>query len=253
MPPPANLYKYGNMTEPGRLREILLDNKVWFSVPSSFNDPFDCRPFIEVGKTRQERRKAEKVVEDLLKKNSSDLNRSDRITEAKKIIKGILANQEKLMNDYKGLLDLYGVFCLTSKNDNLLMWSHYAYSHTGYCLEFSTRPRDSVFAGAEPVTYCNLYPIVYFDSSANEGDWGEGALCTKSDDWKYEDEWRLFNRDPGHLDFSPQLLTRIILGCKMDKEHTEQIKEWISQRDHPMTIEKARMSLKEFKLDIGPM
>ncbi len=32
--------------------------------------------------------------------------------------------------------DTIGILCFTEKNDNLLMWSHYANSHKGFVLEF---------------------------------------------------------------------------------------------------------------------
>ena len=37
---------------------------------------------------------------------------------------------------YKGMCQLYRVYCLSEVCNSPLMWSHYAGSHTGICLEF---------------------------------------------------------------------------------------------------------------------
>ena len=82
------------------------------------------------------------------------------------------------------------------------MWSHYAQSHQGFCIGFS---KASLIA-EYPNNYVNeqmsskldpLVPVIYSASRA------EPALAkdeiaspevfhTKSLDWKYEQEWRLF-------------------------------------------------------------
>ncbi|WP_214826490.1 DUF2971 domain-containing protein [Chryseobacterium sp. ISL-6] len=32
----------------------------------------------------------------------------------------------------------FGIYSLTTKNSNLLMWSHYGNSHKGFCIGFNT-------------------------------------------------------------------------------------------------------------------
>lgn len=43
---------------------------------------------------------------------------------------------KKYKEDYNYLLDSIKVGCLTTKNDNTLMWSHYADKHRGICIEY---------------------------------------------------------------------------------------------------------------------
>lgn len=96
------------------------------------------------------------------------------------------------------------VLSLTSKYDNPLMWSHYANSHTGFCVGYS---KDDIFKVCD-----KLDRITYVDKpnkvnvSQFELNNIESLLFVKSDEWKYEDEWRaiytLKEADVSHLQYS---------------------------------------------------
>ena len=81
--------------------------------------------------------------------------------------------------------DELGVFCLTARPDNQLMWVNYARSHTGFVLGFRT---DVPFFQADGRT---LREVVYqshpplFDTTSEES-----ACFYKSQAWYYEEEWR---------------------------------------------------------------
>ena len=75
------------------------------------------------------------------------------------------------------------------------MWSHYANSHSGYCVGLD---RDILFdiceAQLSMVTYDNIFPEV--------GMFEEGPIAliklttTKSENWKYEEEIRMVKFTP---------------------------------------------------------
>lgn len=82
------------------------------------------------------------------------------------------------------------------KSDSLLMWSHYASNHTGFCLEYQlTDLTQHLFP-------MQLYPIHYtneiFDMNAstksrlNIYSMAILASISKHIDWQYEHEWRSF-------------------------------------------------------------
>jgi hypothetical protein len=48
---------------------------------------------------------------------------------------GIPINQPSLEEAKKAIKEL-GVVCLSEINNDILMWSHYADGHTGFCIEF---------------------------------------------------------------------------------------------------------------------
>jgi hypothetical protein len=244
---PPRLYKYGSLQNPDYLREVLLGSKIYCCSPLDFNDPFDCRPKIIVGKTRQEVEAAKKEIEGILLKRTS-LNRNSRRVEARRIVKQI---QEAigLTHEYNLLLGRTGVYCLSAKNDNLLMWAHYGDSHMGYCLEFSTESYYSIFSKAEPVRYQKQYPIVKL-FTADKVEWGKESLLTKSTDWKYEDEWRLTSAKPGHLDFPPEKLISVIFGCKISETNRNKILEWNITKNPPVILRQAIMHEDEFGIHI---
>lgn len=244
---PAKLYKYGSNNNLQYLREVLLDNKIYCSSPFDFNDPFDCRPKLIVGKTQKELRDAKKVIEGILRKRTN-LDRNSRRTEARRLIKKI-QKFDNLTDAYKSLLSRAGVYCLSEKKDNLLMWAHYGNGHKGYCLEFSTEPEGSLFSNAKEVKYKQDYPVVKM-FTADKIEWGEESFFIKSIDWKYEEEWRFTSKKTGHLDFPPETLIGIIFGCIIPDKDRQQILAWNRIRHPSVKIKKAILHEREFKIQV---
>ncbi len=76
---------------------------------------------------------------------------------------------------------------------NTLMWSHYADSHAGICIQYSLSPemqahkdRDG-FKCLRKVNYTDAILNLLADKEID----GEKALCCKHKDWEYENEVRL--------------------------------------------------------------
>ncbi len=246
-----NLYKYDSMNEPEHLMQILLENTLWLSDPKKFNDPFDLRSLISVGKSHKEQKKSKEYIKSVYKKYYPTLNSKTLEQKAERALQKII-NSNYFREKYLKYLLSSGVCCLSGQNDNLLMWARYSIKHTGYCLEFSTNPPGTIFSKAERIQYKNLRPILKL-YEYNKETFGKLSILTKSKDWKYEDEWRLTSKKHGKLDFPPEQLTGLIIGCKMDKSHIDQIKKWVSQRKLPLMIKKAKMNVKKSKLDIVPL
>jgi hypothetical protein len=116
----------------------------------------------------------------------------------------------------KEFSERYGILCFAEKIDNLLMWAHYADSHKGFALEFD--PTDSFFSPQEfgQVKYEKSRPDV------DDKDYTK-ILLRKSEDWKYEDEWRLIKdlqsrgQDPNRyfLPFPVMALRGVYLGYRL--------------------------------------
>jgi hypothetical protein len=108
------------------------------------------------------------------------------------------------------------VFCLSERNDQPLMWAHYANSHTGFCVGYLCpvgidNPRI-IFKveDAEKPPAISCWQLIQ-DPGAVHRD----LVTTKTDPWSYEREWRLtFGNMPGglHLLLPPR---QIIFGAKM--------------------------------------
>lgn len=91
-------------------------------------------------------------------------------------------------------------FCSGKKKDvvgNILMWSHYADSHKGYCIEYEF---DEDFERSEPFLY--FRPVQYAKKSEQvnltkmRSISSEFAFFVKHTDWRYEKEVRLLTYNP---------------------------------------------------------
>lgn len=77
-----------------------------------------------------------------------------------------------------------GIICLSQKNDNVLMWTHYAERHSGICIEFETK-KDKIFQGVNRVHYPKSIML------STDKDY----RLIKSNDWEYEKEYRVIHPD----------------------------------------------------------
>lgn len=197
---PRHVYKYRDLghyeVAPGlshreALRSIFVDNKVWFASPDSYNDPFDCRVHLEFDPS-------------------------------------IPANDgEAVLADLQRDVDGLGVFSVSTKQDDILMWSYYAGGHSGICIEFALM--ESFFSMVQPVVYSEEYPRVR--SSDPPIDRMRANLLTKAAAWKHETEWRVIDTKsgPGYRQFKPSLLTAVILGARISPEDESVVCGWIAE------------------------
>ena len=135
---PKILYRYYKFDE--YTERIFKNNEVYFQSPAKFNDPFDSKItfFYKCSKTQEK-----KYLREWARNYRPDiyLLRKKYLQLEKKIKKeGIethhIINNAK--NDFQKYRKQMGVFCITEKKDNILMWSHYTNSHDGFCIGFNT-------------------------------------------------------------------------------------------------------------------
>lgn len=131
-----------------------------------------------------------------------------------------------------------GIFCSTTDNKNLLMWSHYADKHFGAVIEYCpSREKDSVLLASRPIKYSSVRPLLYRTPAdmirhsfmmSHEDSVAEiidSLIFTKGLDWAYEKEYRLCvpymipdNSNYSTLNFYPEEFTSLYLGCRMTNE-----------------------------------
>lgn len=133
------------------------------------------------------------------------------------------------------------VSCFTTQISNMLMWSHYAKSHSGFALGFDFN--NPVIASAKKM----LYPVFYSDKKIDVtvemvfvqqmsmvGDRnysidkliGIKSSLFKSPDWAYEHEWRVVKRDLENTDrygSIPLRASEIYYGCKIEPSVFERL------------------------------
>lgn len=205
------IYKY---LDEERIENILIDNLLRFTQPHYFNDPFEIRPCIKglADESTIEKDFDEnilKILKEQYEKNpniNKKLSFDDYMVYAKDKIPDIIKMTKELMSHpqleknlnnihYKKFNEYFGILSLTTDMKNLLTWAHYANSHKGFVVEFDSKSNffyqdfdeKNLIGKLHQVIYNKIRPQEYY-SNFNV----ESAFLTKSEDWKYEDEYRMF-------------------------------------------------------------
>lgn len=140
----------------------------------------------------------------------------------------------KVKDETNKLKKNFRIASLTVQNDNILMWSHYANNHKGFCIEYAidkTEINELLF-NLSPVIYSNERPKMskFFFNSKTIFEWYKNGLLRKADLWSYEKEWRLvlLKNDcslEGTFHFYP--IKAVYLGCKMPDKERKKIEKLI--------------------------
>lgn len=158
------------------------------------------------------------LIDDELKKNNYNLNlfsSNDSISQLEKIAKmqnldfdfselneNIQSEKDRMFSLLKNTLsNKIRMTCFTNKNNNILMWSHYANKHNGICVKYDLKDCKELLYSTFPVVYSTKRPSISKNElliSSSETKVNEDklllllvkSLLTKSDEWKYEEEWR---------------------------------------------------------------
>ena len=146
-------------------------------------------------------------------------------------------------------VDRTGVLSLSSTHENILMWSHYACSHSGVCLQFRVVVDPPFFTPAMPVTYTRDLPMPNL-LGEDRHERAQQLLLTKAEDWAYEREWRILEPDrvPGSRSFPPKLLSAIIRGVKMSQANKDTVMKWVAQRSMPLPVYQATLNATKYGL-----
>lgn len=213
--------------QPDRLGPILRDNEIYFSRPSDFNDPWDCRPFFNIdllndpGEVQKHIDWAVRVCRQDGRMSEADIGRMREALNERDLLEEKI--RQVTIETQQAVLKRYRVYCLCPDVQNSLMWAHYADSHRGVCLEFNVR--NDVICGALQVQYSLDFPMT--NQYSVEPAENLLPLLVKSKVWAYEQEWRLIaqnfhNRTPddtllvekGFLKLPEGALRSIIVGCQ---------------------------------------
>lgn len=114
------------------------------------------------------------------------------------------------MPEFKKILSTLTVSCFSSSGwNNQLMWSHYANSYSGICVEYDFNKMNDFIGFVYPINYVSQRPTVTLKDLGIIGikrgedtqlEYGEtdmemifSYLLAKNECWKYEEEWRIIN------------------------------------------------------------
>jgi len=234
-----------------RLREILVDSKLWLASPESFNDPFDMSAKIIVNGTIEEKRTR---IKGILKENGY------RNSQIKKLLPKYIQNMNKsdfntfVNKTHKDTVSRTGVLSFAGDPRNILMWSHYSDNHQGVCLQFEVA-RDIITIGsASPVEYSSQYPTANWVRDYEKD--LQKVLLRKYDGWAYEKESRIIKLEEAnsYFKFAPQSLTGVIFGCHVSSSTIEIVLDLLKERSTlglpKPTLYQAIKSQTQYKISI---
>ena len=252
---PEVLYKY-RIWKGAKQKRILTDNELFFPSADLFNDSFDASLPMQYERD-------ELTEENILKKlilvgrdTFPWLSEKDILVKAKERASVIDFSSDDYWKKFHPTLkarmnEIFGIYSLTSNNNNLLMWSHYADSHRGYCIGFDKfELADSTRGMIGKVTYSSSFPkIQMFDE--NYASFSR-ILMTKSKHWEYEDEYRITKSDASRkvFKFKDTAIKEIIFGCKIDQRHRKKIISIAKAKSSPIKLFDCVIDDWEFKLNL---
>ncbi|MFS1427300.1 DUF2971 domain-containing protein, partial [Vibrio splendidus] len=203
MSQPETLFKF--QTVCARSLGNLNESQIYFSNPSQFNDPFDCQIPITYELRGNEIAKLKdyliceaenKHSESYLSAKICGLVRSgvnptfslgDELRRAKPSY--IIEMFSEATNGMQENLRDIGVSCFSDNINSILMWSHYADNHKGFCIELQAK--DPVFHGTHKVIYQEEKPIMNpYEVFTMDFTHLREMTYIKSSEWSYEREYR---------------------------------------------------------------
>jgi hypothetical protein len=155
----------------------------------------------------------------------------------------------------------WGVLCFSEKKTDLLQWAHYADRHKGICLGFDVSGGKGKFGRV----HYKAYRIAFPEEQNMDVAFSWKLLSTKSKDWKYEKEWRVFlelqdsvteegtGRELYFADFGPELVLKdVILGasCKIS---VEEVRQAMNGYADEVCISRVHLSCRKFELEEKPV
>lgn len=237
----TSLYKYRAFNKYSL--EGLRDKKLWASRPNSFTDPFDCNT------DNYDPNKIKPRTIDILVKGGLDDIDWENPSNILKL--NMIRHAEFVKWAQKS-----GVLCLTENCESILMWSHYADGHQGFCMEFE-RTENSELDDLEtprPVSYSPDCPNIDLDEQwrLTDVEAFRRELCklvfVKAEGWKYEMEWRCFYEEGNRLVDYPGKLKAVIWGMHTSEASKNAIKDLL--KNHTVIFKQAKRVLRAFSVAI---
>lgn len=213
---PNYLYKYRAVDS--NSLAILKTKKIWYAQPGSFNDPYDCnislcekdfhQGWLTILAMKATHESNIKVLHSIITEPMA-LELWSKSQSSYKFLKDIMFKQ----------LQSIGILSLSTRNDLMLLWSHYSDNHKGFCIELSMEAGSVLRNEAVPVIYSNEFPEITIDTIMKDPNSANSLWKSKSKEWEYEDEWRHMAMQGNMLHSLPGRISGIVFGCKMEGLH----------------------------------
>ncbi|MGE0278500.1 MAG: DUF2971 domain-containing protein [Alphaproteobacteria bacterium] len=249
---------------------MIVSDNIYFADPSTFNDPLDTRPSLQIDleaaelaailrsfiemRTQAEMSTAARTIKYRGPKTIEHIKRhsrrqADRQLEELKYLStdpeydDEAAHHLSLLGQYieSELLGQYdkGIFSLAERATCPLMWSHYGDQHKGVCIGYSVPPTEIShlhkvrYGGSRLVAASKISAMIQGDASARQ-EVDEAVLLRKAASWRYEREWRFIG--PRGIQNSPLELEEIIFGMRCAASVKYAVAKALEERQRPVKL-----------------
>lgn len=240
---PRVLYKYRNWNQFARQ---LLEGSVYFSTKEELNDPFEFRWRMKAPESEQEAAEIAKTLirlkDPTLIVDSPEFRRWQR-----EVVQSLKSHPDPHYRMYDQVQQ--GVFCASQQRDDIRLWSHYANGHRGICVGVDTKSFGNYF---NAVKYTNEVPVLTVAQMPQMQGGVVDATATKSTDWKYEKEWRTFDR-PGVKKLRENGIQEVILGAAMPELEQQEVIAYVQEHVKQARLWRAKLHGLEYRLELEPI
>lgn len=242
---PSQLYKYQQLT--AHSLASLLNETVWLSKPTSFNDPFDCAITLSKDKLKESMDHAVSEIARMHHISKEQIANHDKLTPQDE------NSYEWLRTSLKNTMQEVGVLCLSRTPSEILMWSHYADNHKGFCVEYDCTEGTLLKKLAQPVRYSDSIPALSLANlpSGAENNFLDACIYTKAKQWEYEQEWRVIMHEGGRVFNAPSATTSIIFGARMPIEEKVMLYQALRHKSE-IAFKEARLLEDRFAIEFDP-
>lgn len=237
-----------------RLEQLFINGKLYHPTPEQFNDPFECAPHF---RWPTDRNKVKSIRKHLVK---TAMQRGITRKKAESDISNIMTNPQLpdiILNSIQNNYKKFRICSFTVNKRNLLLWSHYADSHKGFCVEFDATIQPIFFA--QKVNYENKLPEVSYPMHGDGT--GFGPALIKSEDWEYENEYRIIyhpdsethmKKDGSSLCLNDNVIKNVYFGANMDNNNKIILIDIINKGIFQPNIWNTYLSKTSFELEFLP-
>lgn len=257
-PPPAAtngrrpLFKYRALSGEFGLanaEDIILRNRMFWQSPTAFNDPFDCAPRTVFGITAADRKR---WYAEAAKKYEPGWDRANRRSFVRKLGSSFSHKWEQMVTEsFSNSMRTSAVTCFTLRDRHPLMWAHYGDAHSGICLEFQEDAENSFIAlRVEYASERSVLDLTRFSTHPTES--FNHAVLTKSKEWSYEEEYRMFEfeRSAGFRSFPAHCLRSVTLGSRIKAADEEAIIGFVKQRKEQLPVYRSLVDERSFSFNL---
>jgi hypothetical protein len=249
------LYKF--LDTKGAIKSLERCN-IRFSKPEKFNDPFDCYEGL-IGIEDSRKMKDKKALDYIISRGIKPDRISEVIAAANKFDFG--GNLKEILTEYKKQV---GVFSLSegyTEEQSFLLWSYYAESHKGLCIEYNLPQKFYKKNNCYPlsVNYTEHFIPNSIDNNNNHESIFYWTL-TKKKIWNHENEVRIiklsteFNND-GYFEpkVPPTALKKVVFGTNAEDDFIKEVIEILYTYENFTQIKFEKMEIDQQKHTLKPV